>query len=47
MDQNGMENQAGDDNDSTTITNAKLAKTVTTPPAKEKKKPFFKKVSGI
>lgn len=43
VDQNGLETGAGDDSDS--LGNSKLGKTVTTPPAKEKKKPFFKKVS--
>lgn len=45
MDQNGLETGAGDDSDS--LGNSKLGKTVTTPPAKEKKKPFFKKVRKL
>ncbi|KAG8184914.1 hypothetical protein JTE90_017768 [Oedothorax gibbosus] len=45
VDQNGMETGPGDDSDS--LGNNKLGKTVTTPPAKEKKKPFFKKSENI
>lgn len=45
VDQNGLETGAGDDSDS--LGNSKLGKTVTTPPAKEKKKPFFKKAENI
>ncbi|XP_054706125.1 voltage-dependent L-type calcium channel subunit beta-1-like [Uloborus diversus] len=44
-DQNGVETGVGDDSDS--LGNSKLGKTVTTPPAKEKKKPFFKKSENI
>ncbi|XP_035223608.1 voltage-dependent L-type calcium channel subunit beta-1-like isoform X3 [Stegodyphus dumicola] len=45
VDQNGLETVVGDDSDS--LGNSKLGKTVTTPPAKEKKKPFFKKSENI
>ncbi|KAF8794763.1 voltage-dependent L-type calcium channel subunit beta-1-like isoform X3 [Argiope bruennichi] len=45
VDQNGMETGPGDDSDS--LGNNKLNKTVTTPPAKEKKKTFFKKSENI
>lgn len=45
VDQNGLDPTLGDDSDS--LGNNKLGKTVTTPPAKEKKKPFFKKSENI
>jgi len=41
--ENGLESTMGEDSDS--VGNSKAGKTSVTPPAKEKKKPFFKKVS--
>ncbi|XP_023234483.1 voltage-dependent L-type calcium channel subunit beta-2-like isoform X1 [Centruroides sculpturatus] len=46
VDQNGLDSNIPEDNDS--LSNSKLGKpSITTPPAKEKKKPFFKKVNYI
>ena len=45
VDQNGLDNNMGDDSDS--LGNTKNSKSsITTPSAKEKRKPFFKKVSN-
>lgn len=45
-DQNGLESNVGEDSDSPS--NSKLGKgTITTPPTKEKRKPFFKKSENI
>ncbi|XP_023234484.1 voltage-dependent L-type calcium channel subunit beta-2-like isoform X2 [Centruroides sculpturatus] len=46
VDQNGLDSNIPEDNDS--LSNSKLGKpSITTPPAKEKKKPFFKKSENI
>lgn len=46
VDQNGLDANIPEDNDS--LSNSKLGKpSITTPPAKEKKKPFFKKSENI
>ena len=42
--QNGVDSNVGEDSDS--LGNSKSSKTSITPPTKEKRKPFFKKVSG-
>jgi hypothetical protein len=44
VDQNGLDSNVGEDSDS--LGTNKTSKTSITPPAKEKRKPFFKKVSG-
>ncbi|XP_022256663.1 voltage-dependent L-type calcium channel subunit beta-2-like isoform X2 [Limulus polyphemus] len=45
-DQNGLDANIGEDSDS--VNNTKMAKpTITPPPAKEKKKPFFKKSENV
>lgn len=41
--QNGVDSNVGEDSDS--LGNSKSSKASITPPAKEKRKPFFKKVS--
>jgi hypothetical protein len=41
--QNGVDSNVGEDSDS--LGNSKSSKTSITPPTKEKRKPFFKKVS--
>ena len=43
--QNGMDSNVGEDSDS--LGNSKSSKTSITPPTKEKRKPFFKKVSVV
>ncbi|XP_074644745.1 voltage-dependent L-type calcium channel subunit beta-1-like isoform X2 [Tubulanus polymorphus] len=45
VDQNGLDSNVGEDSDS--LGNAKTSKTSITPPAKEKRKPFFKKSENI
>lgn len=42
-DQNGLDSNLGEDSDS--LGNSRTSKTSITPPAKEKRKPFFKKVT--
>ena len=42
-DQNGIDSNMGEDSDS--LGNSKTSKASITPPTKEKRKPFFKKVS--
>jgi hypothetical protein len=44
VDQNGLENM-GDDSDS--LGNSRTSKTSITPPAREKRKPFFKKSENV
>lgn len=44
LEQNGVDSNVGEDSDS--LGNSKTSKASITPPAKEKRKPFFKKVSS-
>ena len=45
IDQNGVDSNLGEDSDS--LGNSKTSKTSILPPTKEKRKPFFKKVSSM
>ena len=42
IEQNGVDSNLGEDSDS--LGNSRTGKSTVTPPAKEKRKPFFKKV---